>query len=227
MNQTGLFATRNKSASNALRMISNQIRKTNKAQSDEEKGKHLGAIQAKLRAGKKLTSEEMDYLRANDPEAYMHALRIQQARKSLESSLKHAKSKQEAQEIISSAVSGITKDDPDREAMIAAVSDVMESVIAARASMRGQDVLDGVPTDVLSADKFMKSAEYNKLPATDDEAKKKQKNQFSDKVEEDDDNDSRFAQFDGEPTGTYQSNGVGAVEMSGNGDCSSELSMVG
>ena len=201
MNQTGLFATRNKSASDALRMISNQIRKTNKAQSDEEKGKHLGAIQAKLRAGKKLTSEEMDYLRANDPEAYMHALRIQQARKSLESSLKHAKSKQEAQEIISSAVSGITKDDPDREAMIAAVSDV--------------------------ADKFMKSAEYNKLPATDDEAKKKQKNQFSDKVEEDDDNDSRFAQFDGEPTGTYQSNGVGAVEMSGNGDCSSELSMVG
>ena len=201
MNQTGLFATRNRSASDALRMISNQIRKTNKAQSEEEKGKRLGAIQAKLRAGKKLTSEEMDYLRANDPEAYMHALRIQQARKSLESSLKHAKSKQEAQEIISSAVSGITKDDPDREVMIAAVSDV--------------------------ADKFMKSAEYNKLPATDDEAKKKQKNQFSDKVEEDDDNDSRFAQFDGEPTGTYQSNGVGAVEMSGKGDCSGELSMVG
>lgn len=201
MNQTGLFATRNKSASGALRMISNQIRKTNKAQSDEEKGKHLGAIQAKLRAGKKLTSEEMDYLRTNDPEAYMHALRIQQARKSLEESLKHAKSKQEAQEIISSAVSGITKDDPDREAMIAAVSDV--------------------------ADKFMESAEYNKLPATDDEAKKKQKNQLSDKVEEDDDNDYRFAQFDGEPTGTYQSNRFGVVEMSGNGDCSSELSMVG
>ena len=201
MNQTGLFATRNKSVSDALRMISNQIRKTNKAQSDEEKGKRLGAIQAKLRAGKKLTSEEMDYLRANDPEAYMHALRIQQARKSLEESLKHAKSKQEAQEIISSAVSGITKDDPDREAMIAAVSDV--------------------------ADKFMKSADYNKLPTTDDEAKKKQKNQFSDKSEEDDDNDSRFAQFDGEPTGTYQSNGTGAVEMPGYGDYSTELSMVG
>ena len=201
MDQTGLFATRNKSASDALRMISNQIRKTNKAQSDEEKGKRLGAIQAKLRAGKKLTSEEMDYLRANDPEAYMHALRIQQARKSLEESLKHAKSKQEAQEIISSAVSGITKDDPDREAMIAAVSDV--------------------------ADKFMKSADYNKLPAMDDEAKKKQKNQFSDKPEEDDDNDSRVAQFDGEPTGTYQSNGTGAVEMPGYGDYSTELSMVG
>ena len=201
MNQTGLFTTRSKGASDALRMISNQIRRTNKAQSDEEKGKRLGSIQAKLRAGKKLTSEEMDYLRANDPEAYMHALRIQQARKSLEESLKHAKSKQEAQEIISSAVSGITKDDPDREAMIAAVSDV--------------------------ADKFMESAEYNKLPATDDEAKKKQKNQFSDKVEEDDDNDYRFAQFDGEPTGTYQSNRFGVVEMSGNGDCSSELSMVG
>ena len=201
MNQTGLFTTRSKGASDALRMISNQIRRTNKAQSDEEKGKRLGSIQAKLRVGKKLTSEEMDYLRANDPEAYMHALRIQQARRSLEESLGHAKSKQEAQEIISSAVSGITKDDPDREAMIAAVSDV--------------------------ADKFMKSAEYNKLPATDDEAKKKQKNQFSDKPEEDEDNDFKFDQFDGEPTGIYQSNRFGVVEMSGNGDCSSELSMVG
>ena len=201
MNQTGLFTTKTKSVSDALRMISNQIRKTNKAQSDEEKGKRLGAIQAKLRAGKKLTSEEMDYLRANDPEAYMHALRIQQARKSLEASLKHAKSKQEAQEIISSAVSSITKNDPDREAMIAAVSDV--------------------------ADKFMKSAEYNKLPATDDEAKKKRKNQFSDKTEEDEDSTSQFDQFDGEPTGTYQSNGTGAVEMPDYSDYTGGLSMVG
>ena len=201
MNQTGLFTTKTKSVSDALRMISNQIRKTNKAQSDEEKGKRLGAIQAKLRAGKKLTSEEMDYLRANDPEAYMHALRIQQARKSLEASLKHAKSKQEAQEIISSAVSSITKNDPDREAMIAAVSDV--------------------------ADKFMKSAEYNKLPATDDEAKKKRKNQFSDEAEEDEDSTSQFDQFDGEPTGTYQSNGTGAVEMPDYSDYTGGLSMVG
>ena len=77
------------------------------------------------------------------------------------------------------------------------------------------------------ADKFMKSADYNKLPAMDDEAKKKQKNQFSDKPEEDEDNDSRVAQFDGEPTGTYQSNGTGAVEMPGYGDYSTELSMVG
>ena len=65
------------------------------------------------------------------------------------------------------------------------------------------------------------------MPTTDDEAKKKQKYQFSDKPEEDDDNDSRFAQFDGEPTGTYQSNGTGAVEMPGYGDYSTELSMVG
>ena len=72
MNQTHFFGTKTKSASEALRMLTNQIRKTNKAQSDEEKGKRLGAIQAKLRAGKKLTSEEMDYLRANDPEAYMY-----------------------------------------------------------------------------------------------------------------------------------------------------------
>ena len=201
MNQTGLFTTKTKSVSDALRMISNQIRKTNKAQSDEEKGKRLGAIQAKLRAGKKLTSEEMDYLRANDPEAYMHALRIQQARKSLEESLKHAKSKQEAQEIISSAVSSITKNDPDREAMIAAVSDV--------------------------ADKFMKSAEYNKLPATDDEAKKKRKNQFSDEAEEDENSTSQFGNLDGEPTGTYQSNGTGAVEMPYYSDYTGGLSMVG
>lgn len=88
------------------------------------KQKKLASIQAKLHAGKKLTSEEMEYLRTADPEAYMHAVRIQQTRKSVEEALKHAKSKQEAQEIISSVVSSITKNNPDRDALIAAVSDV-------------------------------------------------------------------------------------------------------
>ena len=172
----------NKGISGELRVLTEKIRQSTKADSEEMKQKKLASIQAKLHAGKKLTSEEMEYLRAADPEAYMHAVRIQQTRKSVEGALKHAKSKQEAQEIISSAVSSITKNDPDRDALIAAVSDV--------------------------ADKFMKSSEYQKLPATDEDVKKRKNNGFiNEENEESDNEDGAYDLSDlivGEPSGVYR-----------------------
>ena len=172
----------NKGITGELRVLTEKIRQSTKADSEEMKQKKLASIQAKLHAGKKLTSEEMEYLRAADPEAYMHAVRIQQTRKSVEEALKHAKSKQEAQEIISSAVSSITKNDPDRDALIAAVSDV--------------------------ADKFMKSSEYQKLPATDEDVKKRKNNGFINEEDEESDNEDGAYQLSdlivGEPSGVYR-----------------------
>lgn len=172
----------NKGVSGELRVLTEKIRQSTKADSEEMKQKKLASIQAKLHAGKKLTSEEMEYLRVADPEAYMHAVRIQQTRKSVEEALKHAKSKQEAQEIISSAVSSITKNDPDRDALIAAVSDV--------------------------AGKFMKSSEYQKLPAIDEDVKKQKNNGFINEEDEDsDDEDDAYDLSDlivGEPSGVYK-----------------------
>ena len=84
----------------------------------------------------------------------------------LEEQLKHAKSKEEVNQIFSTALSGISKNDPDREYLIASFNRISEE--------------------------FRKSKAYNELPTTIEEAKKKKKqadpdpDMFKDDDEDDD-----------------------------------------
>lgn len=113
----------------------------------EEKRKNMDAkIQAKLESGKKLTSEELRYLQKYNPMLYAHALRVQVLAKAVEEQLKHAKSKEEANRIISGAISGISKDDPDRKYIFAAINRI--------------------------STQMHKSPAYNRLPETDADAQK-------------------------------------------------------
>ena len=94
---------------------------------------------------------------------YAHALRVQRMAEAAEEQLKHAKSKEEADQIISSALSGISKNDPDREFIFAAVNRV--------------------------STEFHKSGAYDKLPNTAEEGDKKNKESgdvFSDAEDEED-----------------------------------------
>ena len=75
----------------------------------------MAKIKRKLEAGKKLTKEELSWLQRNDPIAYAHAIRVQMIAEEVEKELKAAKSKEEANRIVSTAVSGISDDDPDKE----------------------------------------------------------------------------------------------------------------
>lgn len=89
----------------------------------EEKRKDMDArIQAKLESGKKLTPEELRYLQKYNPMMYVHALRVQVLAKAVEEQLKHARSKEEANRIITGAIAGISKDDPDRKYIFAAIN---------------------------------------------------------------------------------------------------------
>ena len=101
-------------------------------------------------SGKKLSANEMQYLRMNDPVTYAKMAKVQIQRKALESRLKQAKSKEEALEIYTSAKSRISDDDPAREELNAAYDDAYGE--------------------------FKKSEQYKKLPATEKEAKEKEKN---------------------------------------------------
>ena len=92
----------------------------------------------------------MQYLRMNDPVTYAKMAKVQIQRKALESRLKQAKSKEEALEIYTSAKSRISDDDPAREELNAAYDDAYGE--------------------------FKKSEQYKKLPATEKEAKEKEKN---------------------------------------------------
>lgn len=133
--------------------------------SDEEKEKMDARIMAKLKAGKKLSQKEMEYLRRTNPMMYAQAMRIQKMAEAVEEQLKHARSKEEANRIVTSAISGISKNDPYKEYIVAAINRV--------------------------STEFHKSGAYSKLPNTIEDEKKKGAHtnnvEFSDGEENDED----------------------------------------
>ena len=132
--------------------------------SEKDRSRMDAQITAKLQSGKKLSQKEMDYLRKTNPIMYAHTLRVQRMAEAVEEQLKHAKSKEEADQIISSALSGISKNDPDREYIYAAVNRI--------------------------STEFHKSGAYDKLPNTIEEGDNEGKENgdvFSDAEDEEDD----------------------------------------
>ena len=138
--------------------------------SDEDRAKMDAQIMAKLKSGKKLSKKEMNYLQKTNPIMYAHALRVQRMAEAVEEQLKHARSKEEADRIISSSLTGISKNDPDREFIYAAVNRI--------------------------STEFHKSGAYEKLPNTMEEANKKNSKEsgdvFSDAEDEADSDNDEF-----------------------------------
>lgn len=93
---------------------------------EEEKAAYLAHIQAKLKAGKKLTAEEMRFLQAEYPELYMQAARVQSMREAFEHQLQSCRSKEEAENVFSTSMSMVSDKDPMKEAIIAAYQDAYE-----------------------------------------------------------------------------------------------------
>lgn len=117
------------------------------ADMDEEARKKIDAkIQAKLEAGKRLTAEEMRYLRRYNPGLYAVAMRVEAKRKSVEERLKHAHSKSEVEQILGEALSSVRKTDPAYKYIVAAVMDTVKE--------------------------FKKTDSYRKLPQIEEKGKK-------------------------------------------------------
>ncbi|SES83135.1 hypothetical protein [[Clostridium] polysaccharolyticum] len=111
---------------------------------EEAVTRHLNQITAKLKAGKRLTAEEKAFLLRHSPALYQTAKRVEIQREALKNQLEHARSKEEAAAIYSSALGGVSKKDPDREYILAAIQDEMKT--------------------------FQSTDSYKKLPATSKEA---------------------------------------------------------
>lgn len=137
--------------------------------SEEEKKKFVQKLYHKLESGKKLSADEMQYLRKNDPVTYAKAAKVQVLRESLKKQLKSATSKEKAADIYTQAMSRISEDDPARKEIMAAYDDVYKE--------------------------FRKSDEYKALPNTEKEAKEKaanNKNKNAQGWEEKEDNDTEM-----------------------------------
>ncbi len=96
------------------------------AMTDKQKENFVKEIQRKIDKGEKLTYDEMQYLRINNPVQYAKMVKVQMKREALERRLEACKSKQEAQEVYVDAVSRISKDDSAIKETLAAYDSTME-----------------------------------------------------------------------------------------------------
>jgi hypothetical protein len=109
----------------------------------------------------------MAYIRRTNPYIYQQVVRVQQRREALKEQLRHCRTKEEAQQVMSNAMTSISDKDPARDAMIAAVQNVSQQ--------------------------FRDSEAYQKLPDTEEDLKKAKKSDstmedpFKEDAEEDDD----------------------------------------
>lgn len=87
---------------------------------DAQRERFIKELYAKIQSGRKLTPDEMQYLRRYDPVTYLKVARIQAQREALEKRLKSCNSKEEAQEVYTDAVTRIPEDDPARKELVAA-----------------------------------------------------------------------------------------------------------
>lgn len=120
----------------------------NNQMSEEEKQRQLQRILQKLENGDKLTPQELSLIQRYCPEMYAKAMRIQAQRQQLENRLKQAKSKEEATNIYHDALNSISKEDPDKKALMAAYDKVYAE--------------------------FKKTAKYQNLPKKEEERKENQ-----------------------------------------------------
>ncbi len=130
----------------------------------EMREKYDARIRAKLESGKRLSAKEMQYLKKYNPVLYTHVVRIEIKRRSVEEQLKHARSKQEVQDIQCEAIATIRKNDPAKKYMVAAVCETIKA--------------------------FKETEGYKRLPETDAEAKKKGNRAQNNKVRNDNDEES-------------------------------------
>lgn len=135
-------------------------------ESEEERQAFENKIQQKIKNGAKLSAKEMAYIRRTNPYIYQQVVRVQQRREALKEQLRHCRTKEEAQQVMSNVMTSISDKDPARDAMIAAVQNVSQQ--------------------------FRDSEVYQKLPDTKEDLKKAKKSDspmedpFKEDAEEDD-----------------------------------------
>ena len=81
-----------------------QMLKAQKKSTSEIDAAKISSIKQKLMNGKKLSTEEMGYLKEKDPKLYKKAKHAEEAREELKSELKKAKTKQEARQAVTQAM---------------------------------------------------------------------------------------------------------------------------
>lgn len=125
-------------------------------------------IDAKLQAGGKLTAEEIEYLKKNDPEALKEYEEVQRERESYKKQLKNCKSKEEVEKLKMTRMG---------QYMSEAKTIINDPHIPkAQKYKLMKKMLKKTSAVEVEQEKFLQSLKYAKLPDEEKEAKKKGRN---------------------------------------------------
>jgi hypothetical protein len=120
-------STKDKTEFNGQKIFE-QIKKSiedSRFETEEEKKAYEDKLDKKIKLGKKLSIDDMEYIRKTNPTMYMHVMRAQMTREMTVNSLDNCKSKKEVQKVHISEIASIDEKDPDKEIMTAAVNDAV------------------------------------------------------------------------------------------------------
>ena len=126
----------------------------------------MSGIRAKLNAGKRLSSSELEYLKKNDPETYQHVKAMEAERKAYEQRLRRCKTKEEVQRLKASQMASSldrvrdVNNNPN-------IPDGEKLKLTLQEHQKVSSVTDATT-------KFAESGEYRKLP-TEAEKRKAEK----------------------------------------------------
>lgn len=95
---------------------------------DAQKSSYDRKVMNKVYSGKKLSAEEMRYIKIHYPALYPYVERVQIQRQALEERIKHCHSKEEVQDVYSEAMFHISDDDPAKQMLYAAYDDVLKEI---------------------------------------------------------------------------------------------------
>lgn len=126
------------------------------AKSQADDSKMANQIDLKLRTGKKLTSEEMEYLKNHDPQKYQKAREIEAERQAYEQDLKRCKTKEDVQRLKMTKVA----------ASLSAVNSIKNNPNIPKGQKLGLIMQENQRMNAINdaTDAFVKEGGYAKLP---------------------------------------------------------------
>ena len=129
-------------------------------------GKKPADIDAKLQAGGKLTAEEIEYLKKNDPEALKEYEEVQRERESYKKQLKNCKSKEEVEKLKMTKMGHY----------MAEAKEITNDPYIPKAQKYKlmKKMLKKTSAVETEQEKFLQSLKYAKLPEEEKEARKKE-----------------------------------------------------
>lgn len=146
----------------------------------------ISSIDGKLKAGQKLSSEELEYLKANCPELYEEAVKVQQEREQYEKKLKRCKTKEEVQKLHMQTMQNFLS-------ATKAISNNPNIPLGKK-----QELLDKVTRRVMAINdqqvRFVRTQQYQELPEDLEEVKEGKKKIR--RVEQDEEKDDMTDLFD-------------------------------